>query len=144
MLSRTAISGPWRGSRILWGFAGADQLVAEIAAGIVDGGDLGVLAEGVVDLQVARRDLGSQRIERDQLLAGERVHRRDEIGEVVLDDEILAFLLEGLDRAGRLVADGALGDSRQLLPVKSGFCSEPDNANSLRMMLWFRTNQEWS
>ena len=31
---------------------------------------------------------------------------------------------------------------RQLLRVRSGFCSDPDRANSLRMMLWFKTNQE--
>ena len=32
----------------------------------------------------------------------------------------------------------------QLLPVRSGFCSEPDSANSFLMMLWVRINHEYS
>ena len=31
---------------------------------------------------------------------------------------------------------------RQLFEVRSGFCSEPDSANSFLMMLWVSTNQE--
>ena len=31
---------------------------------------------------------------------------------------------------------------RQLLPVKSGFCSEPDSANSFSMIFRVRMNQE--
>ena len=31
---------------------------------------------------------------------------------------------------------------RQLLPVRSGFCSEPDSANSFWMIFWVRMNQE--
>ncbi|OCI29238.1 hypothetical protein OERS_40830 [Oerskovia enterophila] len=34
--------------------------------------------------------------------------------------------------------------SRTLRPVRSGFCSEPDSANSLSMMALLSTNQEWS
>ena len=30
----------------------------------------------------------------------------------------------------------------QLFPVRSGFCSEPESANSFLMMLWVSTNQE--
>ena len=33
---------------------------------------------------------------------------------------------------------------RMLRPVRSGFCSDPDRANSFSMMAWVRTNQEWS
>ena len=31
-----------------------------------------------------------------------------------------------------------------LLPVRSGFCSEPDSANSFSMIFWVSTNQVWS
>lgn len=31
-----------------------------------------------------------------------------------------------------------------LLPVMSGFCSEPERANSFLMIFWFKMNQEWS
>ena len=39
-------------------------------------------------------------------------------------------------------ADMGLMFMRQLLPVRSGFCSEPESANSFLMMLWVRMNQE--
>ena len=98
----------------------ADQLVAEIAARIADGRDLRVLAERVVELPVARDDLALDASALEQRLAGERVHAGDEIGEVVLDDEVLALLLERLDRPGRLVADGALGDEPPALARQVG------------------------
>ncbi|CNJ30389.1 Uncharacterised protein [Mycobacterium tuberculosis] len=31
-----------------------------------------------------------------------------------------------------------------LLEVMSGFCSEPDSANSFSMIFWVRMNHEWS
>ena len=30
---------------------------------------------------------------------------------------------------------------RMLLPVRSGFCSEPERANSFSMIFWVSTNQ---
>jgi len=46
-------------------------------------------------------------------------------------------------------ATGAGGPGRILdsvsltsLPVRSGFCSEPDSANSFSMIFWVSTNQE--
>ena len=32
--------------------------------------------------------------------------------------------------------------SRMSLPVRSGFCSEPESANSFSMIFWVSTNQE--
>ena len=34
--------------------------------------------------------------------------------------------------------------SRTLFPVRSGFCSWPESANSFSMIAWVSTNQEWS
>ena len=34
--------------------------------------------------------------------------------------------------------------SRRSLPVRSGFCSEPDSANSFSRIFWVSTNHEWS
>ncbi len=34
--------------------------------------------------------------------------------------------------------------SRTDFPVRSGFCSEPESANSLPMIVWVRMNHEWS
>ena len=37
-----------------------------------------------------------------------------------------------------------LSTARMLLPVMSGFCSEPDSANSFSMIFWVSTNHVWS
>jgi hypothetical protein len=34
--------------------------------------------------------------------------------------------------------------SRTFFPVMSGFCSDPERANSFSMIFWVRTNQVWS
>ena len=121
---------------------GADQPVADIAPRIVDVHHLRVLDVGIVDLAVARLDLRLDMIELEQVVAGERVHRADEIGEIVAHDEVDAVVLERFHRRRRALVGGALTVMRQLLPVRSGFCSEPDSANSFLMMLWVRMNQE--
>ena len=85
---------------------------------------------------VARDDLALQRGRVEQRLARQRVHAAHQVGEVALDDEVGAVLLERLHRPGR--AAGARGRARwrMLLPVRSGFCSEPDSANSRSMIFW--------
>ena len=61
---------------------GADQPVADVAAGIVDAHHLRVLDVRIVDLAVARFDLALDVVELEQLAAGQHVHRLDQIGEV--------------------------------------------------------------
>jgi hypothetical protein len=53
-------------------------------------------------------------------------------------------LLEGLDRRGRALAEDARSAQHGLLvlAVMSGFCSEPESANSFSMIFWVSTNQE--
>ena len=49
--------------------------------------------------------------------------------------------MKRLHRIGRALADAA--EHRLMLrPVRSGFCSEPDSANSRPMMRSFSRNQE--
>ena len=120
--------------------------VTEDAPGVADALHLGVLAERVGHLQIAGLDLGADAGRVQQRLVGQGVHLRDEFFEVVGDDEVGAVALERLDRArGVLVQEALLQDTcMRLLPVMSGFCSEPDSANSFLMIFWVRMNQEWS
>ena len=52
------------------------------------------------------------------------------------------WLLNASTGAGAPLLVARLAVIRQLLPVRSGFCSEPESANSFLMMLWVSTNQE--
>ena len=52
------------------------------------------------------------------------------------------FILNASTGAGAPLLMARRAVIRQLLPVRSGFCSEPDSANSFLMMLWVSTNQE--
>ena len=52
------------------------------------------------------------------------------------------FFLNASTGAGAPLLVARLTVMRQLLPVRSGFCSEPESANSFLMMLWVRMNQE--
>ena len=88
-------------------FCGADQPVADIAARIVDVHHLRVLDVGIFDLAVARLDLGLQIFELQEIVANQRIHGADEIGEVVAHDEIDALHLERFDRCRRALVDGA-------------------------------------
>lgn len=121
---------------------GPDQPVADISSCVVDVHHLRILDVGIADLAIARLDLGLQVLQFQQTVAGQRVHAGDEIGEVVAHHEVGAVGLEGFhrSRAPLLVARRAV--ISQLLPVRSGFCSEPDSANSFLMMLWVSTNHE--
>ncbi len=89
----------------------ADQPVTAVAPGAAHRGDLGVLAEVVVDLVVACRDRAPQRVGVDESLARELVHPCGEPLERVGDDEVLAVPLERLD-GGR----GALARPAEHLP----------------------------
>src|ERR1700679_3579954 len=86
MLSFTAISGRCAGSRIRCGLGGAQHPVGGIAARGVGGDDLRVLGIGVFDLSVARLDLGLDVAGLQKVAADKRIHRVDEIGEVVAYD----------------------------------------------------------
>ena len=67
----------------------------------------------------------------------------EQLVEGVGDHEVGAVLLERLDRPGRALAE-ALASSFRSLPVRSGFCSLPESANSFSMIFCVSTNQEWS
>ena len=69
--------------------------------------------------------------------------RRDQLAEFG-DDEVLAVVDERLAPARARPA--APGRARRVtdLPVRSGFCSEPESANSFSMIFWVRMNHEWS
>ena len=114
----------------------ARDLVGEVGAGAVDRGDLAVLGVRVGDLAVAGDDLGLEVGEVDQVLAGRaRSCRRTSVGQRALDDEVLAVVHERLHRAraGRWPSR-SLSTARTLLEVVSGFCSEPESANSFSMI----------
>ncbi|GAB2633842.1 hypothetical protein GCM10027270_22810 [Nocardioides ginkgobilobae] len=76
-----------------------DEPVAAVAAGAADRGDLGVLGEVIVQLAVACLDGAAEPVLLDEGTVGQLVHAGDELGEGVGDDEVLAVLLERLDRA---------------------------------------------
>ncbi len=81
---------------------GADQLVAEVAPGPVDRGDLEVLAEGVGDLPVPGLHLAAQRrhVDRGRAVLT-LVHAADEFLDGGGDHEVRAVPLEGFDGPGR-------------------------------------------
>ena len=79
----------------------ADEPVAAVAPGVVDGHHLQVLGERVVDLPVARHDLPLQLLRVEQRLLGELVHARHQLGQGVGDDEVLPPVEERLHRRRR-------------------------------------------
>ncbi len=94
--------------------------VRQVAPRAADRGDLQVLRVGVLDLAVARDDLALDVGQIEQRLVGQRVHPAHERGEVALDDEVGAVLLERLDRAGRALADAGLQDLDDALARQVG------------------------
>ena len=54
------------------------------------------------------------------------------------------FALKASTGPGAFLPTARRRTRRHDRPVRSGFCSEPDRANSLRMIDWSSTNQEWS
>ena len=52
------------------------------------------------------------------------------------------WVLNASTGAGAALLVARFAVIRQLFPVRSGFCSEPDSANSFLMMLWVSTNHE--
>ena len=52
------------------------------------------------------------------------------------------LVLNASTGAGAPLLVARLAVMRQLFEVRSGFCSEPDSANSFLMMLWVSMNQE--
>ena len=124
----------------------AGDAVGEVAARAADRGDLQVLGVRVVHLAVARDDLALDAAsESSSGSSVSAVHARDERAQVALDDEVRAVLLERLDRRrARPAPTRVFSTARTLLPVMSGFCSEPESANSFSMIFWVSTNHVWS
>ena len=89
-------------------FGGADQFVTDITARIVQVHHLRILDVGVGDLAVARLDLRLDVVQLEQIVAGQHVHRADEVGEVVAHDEVGTVLLERFHRCGCALVGGAL------------------------------------
>ena len=80
-----------------------------------------------------------------QRLVGELIHLVDKFVEVVRHDEVRAAGLERPDRSGApLLNTRSLTMAARSRLVMSGFCSEPDSANSFSMIFWVRMNQLWS
>ncbi len=108
----------------------------------MDGGDLAVLGVGVGQLAVAGHDLGLEVGEVDQVLAGERVHpghqRRARSRSTTKSSPWSMNACTGL---GGPLLSRSLNTWRLLFEVVSGFCSEPDSANSFSMIFRVRTNQ---
>ena len=95
---------------------GADEPVAQVAAGVVDGHHLQVLGERVVDLAVAGHDLALQVAQVDQrfgpvVARNELVHARHQLGQGVGHDEVRPLVEERLHRCGR-AGPGAAEDLR--------------------------------
>ena len=72
---------------------------------------------------------------------GQRVHAAYERAQVLLDDEVDAVVHERLHRPRAPRPRRARQHVRTSLPVRSGFCSEPESANSLLDDLLVSTNQ---
>ncbi len=121
------------------------EAVADVAAGVADALHLGVLAVGVGELEVARLDLAADEGRVEQRLVGEGVHLVDEFLEGGGGDEVGSVAQEGVDRAGApLPRMRSRRNPARSLAVMSGFCSEPESANSFSTIFWVRMNQEWS
>ena len=125
----------------------AAEPVADVAAGVADALDLGVLAVRVGDLQVAGLDLAAQAVRVEQrLLRSARSSSRPAAPASSAITKSAPWsqerLAPGPGRPCR--AAGRAGTALRSLAVMSGFCSEPDSANSFSMILRVRTNQEWS
>mmetsp|Transcript_23756 Transcript_23756/g.42624 ORF Transcript_23756/g.42624 Transcript_23756/m.42624 type:complete len:209 (+) Transcript_23756:1059-1685(+) len=78
--------------------------VAAIIAGGMDGHHLGVFGERIVDLCIARFDLGAQFCGIYQVPARHLVHPPHEGIQIMCDDKILALVLERLNRPCRVLA----------------------------------------
>ena len=128
MLRRTATSGPSLGVEDPVRREGPlGELVAAVLTGNTHRGDLGVLAEGVVELAVALEDLALDVRELDGGGGGQRVHLGDELAQGVGLDEVDAVVEEGLDRRRhcgdgplRDVAIAAVGEVEVLLAARQG------------------------
>src|ERR1700683_226701 len=111
MLSRTAISGPALGSRILCSAAvRASRSPRNRPAVVADRHDLQVRGERVVDLPVAGDDLPLEVGHVDQRLAGQLVHARDQLGQGPGHHAIAPALLERLHRSGGAGPDPGQGE----------------------------------
>ncbi len=106
------VQDPVRGGR-------ADQPVAEVPAGAVDGRHLEVLGERVGDLPVAGDDLPADGLLVEQVLLRDGVHAAHQGGQVALDDEVDAVVHEGPDRSRHRLA-GAVDDAADRLPGEVG------------------------
>ena len=80
-------------------------------------------------------------LEREQRVTGQRIHARDELRQLLFDDEILALVHERLNRRR-----GALGQpSRHLTPAfagEIGILLRTERANSFLMIRLVRMNHE--
>ncbi len=100
------------------------EAVADVAAGVADALDLGVLGVGVGQLEVAGLDLAPDGSGVQERLVGEPVHPVDELLQVRRRHEVGALAQEGVHRTGRALAEDAFaqeagavlgGDVRVLL-----------------------------
>ena len=146
MCSFTAISGPAAGSRIRCGVAVRMSLSPRYAPGVVDRHHLQVLGERVRDLAVARDDLPLQLAQVDQRLV--RIDfpspalreaslfmpatSSGRVSATTKSAPLSRNACTGAGRAGPRPGRAPGGCSR---PVRSGFCSEPDSANSFSTIL---------
>ena len=107
---------------------------------VADGRDLQVFAERIVELRGPARRSPARSPARS--MSGSAVKRscRARARADRADDEVDAVFLERLHRRGRARPRPGRA-SEDVLPVRSGFCSEPERANSRSMICWVSTNQ---
>ena len=144
--SLTAMSGPAVGVEQPVRRGDADEPVAQVAARAADRGDLQVLGERV------GRSRGRGR--RPRARPASRSSSGSSVSAFMPVDELARrsrsttksapWSHERLHRRRRARPTRGRARSRTLLPVRSGFCSEPESANSFSMIRWVSTNQVWS
>ncbi|CAM5666276.1 hypothetical protein SGLAM104S_00606 [Streptomyces glaucescens] len=110
--SSMPISGPAAGSSSRCGGGDPAEPVADVAAGVADALDLGVLGVGVGDLEVAGLDLAAHLGRVEERLVGEAVHLLDELFEGGRGDEVGAVAQEGVHRTRGALAEDAFAQER--------------------------------
>ena len=145
--SFTAMSGPAFGSRMRCGVATRMSLSPRYLRAPRTAVSCSVLRELVVDLAVARLDLALD------VLGVDRARRRRESALHARRRARRACRrrrsrrpcsLNASTGPGAPVPSRVCASSRTSLPVRSGFCSLPESANSFSMIFCVSTNHEWS
>jgi hypothetical protein len=111
----------------------------------IDGRTAQILAERVLELPIPSDHLTLHPVKlKLRLTLSDAVHLLHERRKLGGHREVRPLAHERLHRAGDAASEPLAQHAPDDRPVRSGFCSEPESANSRSMILRVSTNQVWS